>query len=475
LSSTPPRAYEDPELDAAIGARQPEGLTRLLEFIRIPSVSALPQHKQDCRAAAEWLLAEFQRAGAESAQLDETDSNPVVSARFAGRTGSKNVLVYGHYDVQPVGDESLWESDPFDARLEGNKILGRGSADDKGQLHAYIAALEALRDVDGQLPVNLLFVVDGDEEFESIHLDNWVADHRDDITSDVVMISDTSFFAGNLPSIPVSLRGVSCMQVDIYGPRQELHSGIFGGSAPNPVNVLCNLIAGMTNDSGAVSVEGFYDGIPPLEDSERGYMASLPFDQDQWCEEIGVSAPLGEDGYSTVERTTVRPTFDLNGIWGGFIDEGVKTIIPASAHAKINCRLLPGQVPSEIVAKIERHLLAHAPVGVTIEVKDLASDVPFWVNRDDPYVAAARDAMAYAFKQDVLLPRYGGSIPVAATFDQALGVPTVLFGFQSPDCGAHAPNEFLFLDNYSNAVRAITRYFRHLGDGLVGTSKPVTG
>jgi acetylornithine deacetylase/succinyl-diaminopimelate desuccinylase-like protein len=461
----PTRATADAPVESALKvatSRQGENLTRLAEFVSIPSISANPENAADCRRAAEWLLGELRRVGSADAELHETDHHPIVTGSVQGAPGAPTVLVYGHYDVQPASAADPWSFPPFEPAILVDRITGRGSADDKGQLFAYFAAVEAIQATQGELPVTIEFVVDGDEEFESIHLDTWLEKNRDRYSPDVIMISDTWFMTGNKPAIPVSLRGITCFQVDLVGPNQDLHSGVFGGPVVNPANALCEIIAGLKDADGRVTVPGFYDGMRQIDQAERDYIASIPFDDAAWRDSIGVSTSAGEKGWTIPELLTSRPTLDVNGMWSGFTGDGVSTIIPATAHAKLSSRLIDGQIPSQVFARIKEHILSVAPDGVEVTVTAQADDATFWIDRDDPFISAAQTSIAWAFGERTYLPRAGSSIPVAACLELLYARPIVLFGFASPDCGAHALDEHMLIANYANGVAALIDYLHQV-------------
>jgi acetylornithine deacetylase/succinyl-diaminopimelate desuccinylase-like protein len=372
------------------------------------------------------------------------------------------VLVYGHYDVQPPDPIDEWVKAPFEPLIRDGRMLARGAADDKAQVHMHVRATEAILATRGRLPVNLKFLFEGDEEMSSAHLDQWLEENRARLGADLAVISDTGFFEGNLPAITIGLRGITYFEVDVLGTAVDLHSGVFGGAVQNPANALAHIIAALKGTDGRILVPGFYDDVVPLSDRDREAFAALPFEDEAYREEHGLSAPVGEPGYTTLERRGARPTLDVNGIWGGFQGEGAKTIIPASAHAKISCRLVVNQRPDRIYELVRGHILRVAPEGCRVEVTNLGGGLPSLTPMDHPATQAAVRAIEATFGRQPLFIREGGSIPVCASFESILGLPVVLLGFANPDCNAHAPNESMILANYETGIRTIARYWDEL-------------
>jgi len=447
----------DQALEEFLAAHAAERIESYKEFVRIPSISALPEHAPDCRRAAEWIAADLERIGMEHVEVSETGGHPVVYADWLHADGAPTVLVYCHYDVQPVDPLDLWTSPPFEPVVVGNRILGRGVADDKGQLHLHLRAAEALLATRGSLAVNVRYVFEGEEESTSVHLDAWLQANRGRLTADFALISDTGFFEGNIPSITIALRGMMYAQVDVTGTAVDLHSGGYGGTVENPANALARIIAGLKDEDGRILVPGFYDDVVELSPSERDMVAALPFDEADYLARLGLPALHGEAGYSTLERRGARPTLDVNGLWGGFQGEGGKTIIPAHAHAKISCRLVTAQDPDRIFAAFRDHIVAIAPAGVRVDVRQLGGGLPSLTPIDHPATQAAARALEATFGQAPVYIREGGSIPVCATFEATLGLPVVLLGFDPPDQNAHAPNEWMDLANYETGIRTIAR------------------
>ena len=456
---TDPTAALQTSLEEHLDATRDDRLADYQAFLRIPSISALPEHAPDVRRAAEWLADALGGAGVEHVEVAETGGHPVVYGDWLHADGAPTVLIYGHYDVQPVDPVDLWHSPPFEPVIEDGRMLARGAADDKGQIHAHVMAARALTAVRGGFPVNVRYVFEGEEESSSVHLATWLEANRDRLTADVAIISDTGFFEGNLPSITLSLRGLMYCQIDVVGSPVDLHSGGFGGSVENPANALAQIIAALKGPDGRIRVPGFYDEVVELTEAEHAAMAALPFDEEAYREATGVTALVGEVGFSTLERRATRPTLDVNGIWGGFQGHGSKTIIPAHAHAKVSCRLVADQDPTVIFERVRDYVLAIAPPGVTVTVEDLGGGRPSRTPLDLPYTAAAARALETVFGQAPLFTREGGSIPVTADFGRVLGLPVVLLGFAQPHDNAHAPNEWMLLDNYEGAIRAIVATF----------------
>ncbi len=453
LAWTPLSGLEEAQIVAAHTAR----MQRYVEFLSIPSVSAIPAHATDCRKAAEWLAAELRRIGAQRVEVSETGGHPIVVGERIEDPKLPTIVIYGHYDVQPGDPLDLWKTSPFEPIVRDGRMLGRGSADDKGQIVIHLAALEALLSTRGKLPVNVKYLFEGEEESSSVNLERWMAANPERCSADAVIISDSGFFEGNLPALTVGLRGITYMQVDVRNSEVDLHSGSYGGSVINPANALAAMIASLHDENRHITVPGFYDDVVELGPEDRAAFAALPFDESAYLANIAAGAPQGESGYSTVERRGGRPTLDVNGIWGGFTGDGSKTIIPAHAHAKISCRLVMAQDPAKIALQVEAALKAAAPRGLQVEVKNLGNGYPFLTPLGDPYLKAAAGALKETFGADPLYIREGGSIPIAALFQRELSLPVVLLGFTPPDDNAHAPNESMDLGNFEGGIRAVIR------------------
>ena len=451
-------------LDAYLASTREARLASYQAFLRIPSISALPGHADDCRRAADWLVDQLTAAGLEHAEAFETGGHPVVYADWLHAPGAPTALIYGHYDVQPVDPQELWTSPPFEPVVVGDRMLARGSADDKGQVHAHVMAAGAVLATQGRLPINVRYLFEGEEESGSVNLERWLAANRERLAADAAVISDTGFFEGNRPAITISLRGLMYAQIDVVGTAVDLHSGGYGGAVQNPANALAHIIAGLKGPDGRIRIPGFYDDVIALSEADRAAIASLPFDEAAYQADLGLPALVGEVGYSTLERRGARPTLDVNGLWGGFQGEGSKTIIPAHAHAKVSCRLVAAQDPDRIFEALRSYVEEIAPPGVTTTVTFVSGGLPSLSPIDHPLTQAAARAIEAAFGQDPVFMREGGSIPVCASFGSILGLPVVLMGFAPPDDNAHAPNESMDMRNYETGIRAIARLFDELVD-----------
>jgi len=458
----------DPALEARLAATAEARLASYLELLRIPSISALSEHAPDCRRAAAWIAAELSRIGFEHVEVQAGVERPVVYADWLHAPGAATILVYCHYDVQPVDPIDLWETAPFEPFVRDGRVVGRGSADDKGQIALHLAAADAFFATRGRLPLNLKIVFEGEEESSSVTLERWLPENRDRLAADAVVISDTGFFEGDLPALTMSLRGMVYTQIDVVGSPVDLHSGGYGGMVENPANALARIIASLKDADGVVQIPGFYDEVVELTPEQRAATAALPFDEAAYLARTGIAALAGEKGYAPMERKGARPTLDVNGIWGGFQGEGAKTIIPAHAHAKVSCRLVADQDPQVIFERLRDHVLAVAPPGVKVDVRPLGHGQPVMTSEDNPVAQAALRALRTAFGVEPLRIREGGSIPVAAMFQQVLGAPVVLLGFANPDSNAHAPNESMVLDNYERGIRTVCALWDDLGQSNTG-------
>ena len=450
------------DLETYLDSNKDRRLASYEAFLRIPSISALPAHAADCRAAAEFIAAELRAMGVQHVEVSETGGHPVVYGDWLHAKGAPTALVYGHYDVQPVDPVELWDSAPFEPFVRDGRIIGRGAADDKGQVHMHLRAAEALLATRGKLPVNLRFVFEGEEESTSEHLDGWLEANRSRLGADVAIISDTGFFEGNVPAITLSLRGIMYAQIDVIGTPVDLHSGGFGGAVENPANALVRIISELKGPDGRIRIPGFYDDVIELSAAERKALAALPFDERAYRKTHGLGELVGEAGYTTLERRGTRPTLDVNGIWGGFQGDGAKTIIPAHAHAKVSCRLVVDQDPERIFESFRDFVTKSSPPGVRTSVQSLGTGKPSLTPMDHPATKAAARAIEAVFGVAPLYIREGGSIPICASFESTLGLPVVLAGFTNPDDNAHAPNESMVLDNYERGIRAIARLWEEL-------------
>ncbi|MFS0575961.1 dipeptidase [Sporosarcina sp. 179-K 3D1 HS] len=434
-------------------------LDQLKEFLRIPSISALSEHKADMRKAAEWLVDSFKQAGLENLSIDETEGHPVVYGDWLHAEGKPTILVYGHYDVQPVDPLNLWDSQPFEPEVRDNKIYARGASDDKGQVFMHVKAVEALMQKNGTLPVNVKFIIEGEEEIGSPNLEAYIEANKEKLAADVIVISDTGMVGPGQPAVCYGLRGLAGVQIDIRGAKGDLHSGLYGGGIQNPIHALAEIIASFHDQEGTITVDGFYDNVRPLTDEERAAYEALDFDEEALKDEIGVAELFGEKGFSHLERTWARPTLEANGIFGGFSGEGIKTVLPAEAGAKITCRLVPDQDPDEIVGKLKAHIEKHKPAGVTVTVSEFDKGKPFITPFDHPAIQAAGRSYEKVYHVPTAYTRGGGSIPIVAAFDEILQVPVVLMGFGLDTENFHAPNEHFHLENFDKGLRVIGDYY----------------
>ncbi len=438
-------------------------LEELKQYLAIPSISALPQHAADVRRCAEWTKTEMSRIGLQNTRLEDTPGHPIVYGEWLGTEGAPTILFYGHYDVQPVDPLNLWTSPPFEATIRDGEIYARGSADDKGQVFMHFKAVEAHLKQHGTLPVNMKFLIEGEEEVGSANLDNFINAHKDLLKADVVVISDSPMFERGVPSICYGLRGLTYFQIDLRGTKSDLHSGSFGGAVANPAMVLAQVLAQMKDKSGRVKIPNFYDDVVPLTAEERQEFARLPFNERKYRQELGAPKLFGEAGYTTLERVWARPTFEVNGLLSGFTGEGAKTVIPATAMAKVSMRLVPNQEPKKIGDLFEAYVRKVTPKTMELTVTRMHGGKPWMTAFDNPYVQAAGRAIEHGFGKRPVFNREGGSIPVVATFQEELGLPCVLFGVGLPDENAHAPDEKLDLGNFHNGIIASAYLYKEIG------------
>ena len=434
----------------------------LKQYLGIPSISALPQHATDVRRAAEWTTEELRRVGLQNVRLIETPGNPVVYGDWLGAPDAPTILFYGHYDVQPVDPVDQWITPPFEATVRDGEIYARGAADDKGQVFMHIKAVEAHLKKNGRLPLNIKFFIEGEEEVGSVHLDDFVRSHKQDLSADVVVISDSPMFDRGIPSICYGLRGLTYFQIDVRGTKTDLHSGSFGGAVANPAFVLAQMLSQMKDRSGRIKVPGFYDDVRELSEAERAEWKKLPFNETKYRKDLGAPRLYGETGYSTLERVWARPTFEVNGLLSGFTGEGAKTVLPATAMAKVSMRLVPDQDPQKIGDLFEAYVRKIAPKTVDVKITRMHGGKPWMTEFDNKYVRAAGRAIEQGFGKSPVFNREGGSIPVVSTFQEELGVPSVLFGVGLPDENAHAPNEKLDLGNFHNGIIASAYLYQEI-------------
>jgi acetylornithine deacetylase/succinyl-diaminopimelate desuccinylase-like protein len=426
----------------------------LVTWVKIPSVSSDATHAGDVVRSAEHLAERLRALRTSRVEVWPTAGHPAVFAEWKVAPGKPTLLVYGHHDVQPVDPLNEWVSPPFEPAVREGRLWGRGVVDDKGQVFIHAKAIESFVATAGALPINLKLIVEGEEEIGSGNLDTLMRDHAADLKADFVCVSDTAMFGRGIPSLCVGLRGLAYVEVRVDGPALDLHSGSFGGGVLNPVNALARMIATLHDDAGRVAVAGFYDAVRPLTDAERREIAALPFDEKEWLKTTGSPATWGERGYSTLERIWARPTLDCCGISGGFSGEGAKTIVPARASAKVSCRLVPDQEPDEIVGKLTAHFEKVAPPGVRVTVTNLHGGRPYLAPTEHPVYEVAKRAFSKAFGKPTVFIREGGSIPFVRTIADATGKPCLLMGFGQPDENAHAPNEWLDLENYHLGIKS---------------------
>ncbi len=453
-------------IDSWLEKEKPRHLSELFELLRIPSVSTDAAHAGDMQRAAEYVRGRFESAGLQ-ARVCPTGGHDAVYAEWCKAPGAPTVLVYGHYDVQPPDPVELWRNPPFEPTVEGDSetgnIVARGATDDKGQFYCHVKGVEAHLATSGSLPVNVKFLIEGEEEIGSPNLRPFLEASKELLAADIVVVSDTSMFAPGRPSITVGLRGLAYMEVTVTGPSHDLHSGLFGGAVMNPINALAQMIASLHDDQGRVAVAGFYDTVRELSEAERAEYRALAHDDEAFRRELGIDEDSGEVGYSIHERVSARPTLDCNGIIGGYTGPGAKTVLPSVARSKISCRLVPDQDPDEVTALVSKHLLAAAPAGVTVEVEAHHGARPFLVDRSVPAIQAARAAMTRVWGAETVFTRGGGSIPVVGDFKDVLGLDTVLMGLGLKDDRLHSPNEKFGLENFYEGIRASAYLFEELG------------
>jgi acetylornithine deacetylase/succinyl-diaminopimelate desuccinylase-like protein len=450
------------DLDAFFSANRSRIERELFDFLRIPSVSARSEHDADTARAANWLATAMTNIGLKT-EVMPTAGHPVVLGEWRGAGPTRpTILIYGHYDVQPAEPIELWTSPPFEPTVRDGRFYARGSVDDKGQLFLHIKALEAHLVVRDTLPVNVIVLAEGEEEVGSDHLGAFVQEHAERLACDAVVISDSSMFAPGIPSILASLRGLAYFQIDVEGPASDLHSGIYGGAVVNPATALARIIATFHDANGRVAIPGFYDAVQPWEPEVRSQMASLPFDDESFRREVGAPALGGEPGYTTLERLWTRPTCEVNGLLSGYTGEGAKTVLPGRAMAKVSCRLVPDQTPEAIGQLMRAHVERVAPAGVRVTVRELHGGRPWRAQPHGPVFESARRALAAAFHREPVIVGEGGSIPVVADFEQTLGAPVLLVGFGLPGENAHAPDEWMSVENFEMGMRAIAMMWDEL-------------
>lgn len=454
-----------PDLNAALERARAARETQLEDYcdlLRIPSVSTLPAHAADIRHCADWLAERLRAGGMEKVGIMPTPGHPIVYAESEFEEDRPTVLVYGHYDVQPVDPVAEWRNDPFEPTVEDDYLIARGASDMKGQLFAFLCALEAFGEDDAP-EVNLKVLFEGEEEIGSAHLEEFIADNKELLACDFVLNCDAGIHEKDTPAINYALRGLAYFELELRTAQRDLHSGLYGGSVRNPLHELCNLIAGMHDAQGRVTLPGFYDVVRALSEEERALIAQLPHDDAEWLAFAGASETYGEAGFTTLERVGARPTLEINGLWGGFTGEGSKTVLPAKANAKISCRLVPDQDETAIQGMLEAYLKAHVPAGVEWSLRDLACGPGAVMDRTAPHMKAAAAALEAVFGKAPLFKREGGSVPVVGLMKRMLGVETVMLGFALPDDGIHGPNERQYLPNFYRGIETYIHFLAGLG------------
>jgi acetylornithine deacetylase/succinyl-diaminopimelate desuccinylase-like protein len=438
----------------------------LSDFLRIPSVSTLSAHKGDVVRAAEWVAERLRQAGMENVRLIETEGHPLVYADLLHEPGQPTLLIYGHYDVQPPDPLNEWRSPPFEPSIRDGNLYARGASDDKGQLFVHLKSVEMLMKENGKLPVNVRFLVEGEEEVGGEGIEVYVKAHPDELKCDAVLISDSDMFAEGIPQIEVGLRGMVYTEITVQTAAHDLHSGLYGGAVPNAINTLCHIVARLKDEQGRIQVPGMYDDVRPIPAELRKQWAALPFNEEEYrTHEVGSPALMGEPGFSVLEQTGARPTLDANGIIGGFTGEGAKTVIPAMARCKVSMRLVPDQDPRKILAAFKSYVEEICPPYATVKVEYIHGAEPVLLPTDSPYMKAATEALAEVFGKEPVFRHGGGSIPIVSLFSKVLNAPSILMGFGLPDDNLHAPNEKMKVDNIMKGIEASARYIELVGEG----------
>ena len=437
-------------------------LEDFFEFLRFPSISTDSSHTGDVRACAEWLISKLGGMGLDT-ELHETPLHPIVVARNKHLPGRKTCLIYGHYDVQPVDPLELWHSAPFEPEIRDDRIWARGATDNKGQMLAHILGVEETLQQEGELPVNLIFLFEGEEEIGSPNLVPFIQRHKDELQCDVIAVSDTGMVSRGIPTMGYGLRGIACCEVTVKGPAGDLHSGVYGGAVANPATAVAQMVSSLHDTEGRITIEGFYDDVRPLADWEREMWADIPGMSEQDMLAItGSPALYGEAGYSSAERLWARPTAEVNGIGGGYQGEGSKTVLPAEAMVKFSFRLVPDQDPKDIMKKVQVHLQKHTPKGVTVEVEVGHDGKPFYADPNSENGKAGQEALRQAFGKEPVLIREGGSIPIIQDMKEIFGVEALMLGLALPDCQIHAPNENFYIENFESGIRLNRALLREL-------------
>ena len=448
------------EISDYISANKQRFIDELIELLSIPSVSADPAYKKDVALTAEWVKKSLLDAGADKAEVLPTKGHPIVFAEKIIDKKLPTVLVYGHYDVQPPDPIDLWTSPPFKPVIKDGKIYARGACDDKGQMYMHVKAFELMMKKK-MLPCNVKFLIEGEEEVGSDNLGDFVKKNKKKLAADIILISDTDIIANDIPSISVGLRGLSYVQVEVTGPNRDLHSGVYGGAVPNPINILCDMISSLKDKDGRITIPGFYKDVAKVSDKDRKELAKAPFSLKEYKKDLDIKDVVGEKGYTTSERTSIRPTLDVNGIWGGYTGEGSKTVIASKAYAKISMRLVPNQSPDKAMAMFTKHFQKIAPSSVKVKVIPFHGGDPLLLNTNSAGYNAASKAMQETFGKKPIPTRGGGSIPIVALFKKELGLDSVLFGFGLNSDNIHSPNEHYGIFNYLKGIETITLFHQY--------------
>ncbi len=435
-------------------------LNQLFELLRIPSVSAKPEHKPDMTKAAEYWRQILLEAGVDKAEIFSTTGNPIVYAEKIINKSLPTVLVYAHYDVMPAEPFELWKTQPFEPTIIDGKIFARGADDDKGQGFMHAVAFDYLVKTN-QLNCNVKFMIEGEEEIGSPSMIQWIKDNKELLKANIILVSDTGMIASDIPSITTGLRGLTYLQIEVTGPNRDLHSGLFGGAVANPLNVLCKIIASLTDENGKITIPGFYNDVLEYTEEQRKLINQIPFNEEEYKQALNVKELFGEKGYTTIERTGIRPTLDLCGIWGGYTGEGSKTVLPSKAYAKLSSRIVPHQNNEVIGKMIKEHIEKIAPPYVTVNVEILHGGQPYVTPLNLPALNSARLALKDVFGKDPLPTMSGGSIPIISTFENILGLKSVLMGFGLESDAIHSPNENFTLENFHNGIKSIVRFYHY--------------
>ncbi|MEX0904232.1 MAG: dipeptidase [Balneolaceae bacterium] len=434
----------------------------LFALLKIPSVSTGSKHKEDVKKAADFLIDQLTGIGLDNVTLHDTPGNPIITAEKTPHSGKPTVLVYGHYDVQPSDPDDLWKTPPFKPTVKDGRVYARGSSDDKGQSFTHVKAVEAYMKTGTELPVNVKFIFEGEEEIGSPNLIPFIKQHKELLSCDMVLISDTSMFGEDQPSITYGLRGLAYMEINVTGPDRDLHSGVFGGAVENPANVLSEIIAKLKDEDGVIQIPGFYDDVEPMSDEMRDAYKKLPFDEEEYKQDLQLKAVHGEKGYSTLERASARPTLDVNGLWSGYQGKGAKTVLPAKAGAKVSMRLVSDQDPDKIARLFKDYVHSLAPDTVTVDVISHHGGHPVVIDLDYYGLKAAAKAFEDVYEKEVLFAREGGSIPIVADFKKVLGVNSILMGFGLTKDALHSPNESFSLKDFHRGIQTSARFFELL-------------